>query len=78
MLKKLLILMTTCVAVTSCASWFSSSQEIPDSPNVGGRQDSSDMLFGQAESISPAPTVTPSAIGTSAPVVAPASTSAVK
>ncbi len=57
MLKKLLILTLLCVSVASCASWFSSSQEIPDSPTVGGKQDSSDMLFGQAES-NPAPVAT--------------------
>ncbi len=50
MLKKLFALFTVCVVATSCASWFTSSQEIPDNPIVGGRQDSSDMLFGQAES----------------------------
>ena len=55
MLKKLLIFMFLCVSAVSCANWFTSSQEVPDSPNVGGRQDSSDMLFGQAESSSPAP-----------------------
>ena len=71
MLKKLLILVTICLAVTSCASWFSSSQEIPDSPTVGGKQDSSDMLFGQAESVSPAPTSVPSATSTSVPAIAP-------
>ena len=55
MLKKLFVLLAVCITVTSCASWFTSSQEIADSPTVGGKQDSSDMLFGQAES-SPAPT----------------------
>lgn len=69
MLKKLLVLALLCVSVTSCASWFSSSQEIPDSPTVGGRQDSSDMLFGQAES-NPAP------VATAVPVTPPANTAA--
>ncbi len=73
MLKKLFVLLAVCITVTSCASWFTSSQEIADSPTVGGRQDSSDMLFGQAES-SPAPTES-----ANAPVVtAPANAGVVK
>ncbi|MDQ5921516.1 MAG: hypothetical protein QG673_1575 [Pseudomonadota bacterium] len=60
MLKKVLALVIILTSVVSCASWFTSSQENPDSPAVGGRQDSSDMLFGQAES-SPTPAPTASA-----------------
>ena len=69
MLKKLFVLLAVCITVTSCASWFTSSQEIADNPTVGGKQDSSDMLFGQAES-SPALSVAPVA---SAPLPANAS-----
>ena len=70
MLKKLFVLLAVCITVSSCASWFTSSQEIPDSPTVGGKQDSSDMLFGQAES-NPAPTPAPSvAPAASAPTAA--------
>ena len=54
MLKRLLIFAFLCLSVVSCASWFTSSQEVADSPTVGGKQDSSDMLFGQAESSAPA------------------------
>ena len=75
MLKKLLVLALLCVSVTSCASWFSSSQEIPDSPTVGGRQDSSDMLFGQAESNpAPAPTAVPVTPPATMPATTPANT----
>ncbi len=77
MLKKLLVLLAMCVTVTSCASWFTSSQEIPDSPTVGGKQDSSDMLFGQAESNPSAKPSTASA-PVMAPSVAPANASAAK
>lgn len=71
MLKKLLVLALLCVSVVSCANWFTSSQEIPDSPTVGGRQDSSDMLFGQAESNSQ-PAATPAPTAPVAPSTPPA------
>lgn len=53
MLKKILATAVIFSCLTSCASWFGSSQEVENNPAVGGRQDSSDMLFGQAESSSP-------------------------
>lgn len=37
--------------LASCASWFGSSDSVPDNPAVGGRQDSSDMLFGQTNNM---------------------------
>ena len=53
MLKKILATAIIFSCLTSCASWFGSSQEVENNPAVGGRQDSSDMLFGQAESAPP-------------------------
>lgn len=61
MLKKLFALAIVMISLASCASWFGSSQENPDSPTVGGRQDSSDMLFGQAESLPAAQSSAPMA-----------------
>ena len=77
MYKKLLILVVMSVAVTSCASWFSSSKEIPDAPAVGGKQDSSDMLFGQAESGTES-AVAPSTVDNKAVPTAPVNASASK
>lgn len=73
MLKKLLALAVVSISIVSCASWFTSSQEIPDSPTVGGRQDSSDMLFGQAESTSAATSgraIASAPMNASAPLIA--------
>ncbi len=53
MLKKMLAIAIILTSLVSCASWFTSSQEDENNPAVGGRQDSSDMLFGQAESSPP-------------------------
>ena len=77
--KKILALVFVVFSMASCASWFTSSQENPDSPSVGGRQDSSDMLFGQAESVSPgAQKQQASAIVKAANASEPASSNAMK
>ena len=53
MLRRMLAIAIILTSLVSCASWFGSSQEDENNPAVGGRQDSSDMLFGQAESSAP-------------------------
>ena len=76
MLKKILTAAVILSGLASCASWFGSSQENENNPAVGGRQDSSDMLFGQAESSPPmapgTPGYSPSLLKPATPVVAPA------
>ena len=45
-IKKIILILSVSILTTSCASWFNSSEKVNDNPAVGGRQDSSDMLFG--------------------------------
>lgn len=58
MFGKFLMAVMLCFSLVACASWWSSSsstatssgKQPPNAPDVGGRQYSSDFLFGQAAS----------------------------
>jgi hypothetical protein len=52
MFKKIICGVFILSSLNACSSWFTSSTENPDTPAVGGHQESSSVLFGETNASS--------------------------